>query len=56
MPQPKRAVTDETHSETKRQFMEVWPILKDQLIDLMRTHGMPEKVTTWFGEVRMLSP
>ncbi|KIM29196.1 hypothetical protein M408DRAFT_15949 [Serendipita vermifera MAFF 305830] len=37
-------------SQTKRQFMEVWPILKGQLVDLLKAHRMPDEVTTWFSE------
>jgi hypothetical protein len=39
-------------AETKKRFLDVWPTLEGQLVDLMKTHGMPEDATKWFRDVR----
>ena len=39
-------------AETKKRFLDVWPTLEGQLVDLMKTHGMPEDATKWYRDVR----
>jgi hypothetical protein len=39
-------------AETKKRFLDVWPTLERQLVDLMKTHGMPDDATKWFRDVR----
>jgi hypothetical protein len=42
-------------AERKKQFLEVWPRLETELVDMMRKHAMPEDATEWFKRVRFPS-
>lgn len=42
-------------AERKKQFLEVWPKLETELVDMMKKHAMPEDATEWFKRVRFLS-
>ncbi|CAG8709753.1 9543_t:CDS:2, partial [Acaulospora colombiana] len=35
-------------AETKKRFLDVWPKLENELVDLMKQHSMPEDATEWF--------
>lgn len=35
-------------AERKKQFLDVWPKLEDELVDLMKKHSMPDDATEWF--------
>jgi hypothetical protein len=39
-------------AERKKQFLEVWPKLETELLDMMKKHAMPEDATEWFRRVR----
>lgn len=39
-------------AETKKKFLEVWPRLENELVDLMKLHKMPDDATEWFRRVR----
>lgn len=39
-------------AERKQQFLDVWPRLEDELVDVMKVHGMPDDAKEWFRRVR----
>lgn len=43
-------------AERKKQFLDVWPKLEDELVDLMKKHSMPDDATEWFRRVSLLLP
>lgn len=44
-------------AETKKRFLDVWPQLEKELVDLMKQHNMPDDATEWFRRVCLsLSP
>lgn len=41
-------------AETKKRFLDVWPRLEGELVELMKQHSMPDDATEWFRKVASL--
>ena len=49
------AVTLDAAMDKRKQFTDVWPVLRDEVLAYLKEIGMPQEAVSWFQRVSITS-